>query len=283
MVTDIARRDRQVFVRELLSANTILAVMALGGVGWLVFWITQKWLPASILVGVGVGLTVVAAYRRSVGKRFRNQRFLALWHGCQERIRRFESGMRDLSRSGVAQLSELPTTIHSLADELYVALRRADDIEHEVGRSEGWLASQMRHGLVAPRDPQAQELYRVADQNIAEYRRHLDSVMAGVKRAEAQAAVFMTTLDTLRIRMLGHRFGGRAIEADSQQFLEAVTEARMQLDAIDKALDEIAATPFPEKISVMPPSIPDEVDRETLGRSTPPEVPEEVRRRIQGP
>lgn len=282
MATDIARRDRQVFVRELVSAKSILSLIALGGVGWLTFALTRQWLISSLLIGAGVGLTCVAAYRRSVGKRFRNPRFQVLWHGCQERIRRFENGTRELSRAGFAQLSELPQTIHSLADELYVALRRADDIEFEVGRSEGWLASQMRHGLVAPRDPQAQELYRVADQNIAEYRRHLDSVMAGVKRAEAQAAVFMTTLDTLRIRMLGHRFGGRGVEADSQQFLEAVTEARMQLDAIDKALDEIAATPFPEKISVIPPSVPGGLDQEALGRSTPPEIPEEVRRRTQG-
>ncbi|MBX3096097.1 MAG: hypothetical protein KF812_04485 [Fimbriimonadaceae bacterium] len=285
MSTQIARRDRQVFARELVTFNSFVGYFLSIGIGVAVAAIAESFIPGALLTGVGFGLVAIAAYRKSVLKRFRNPRFLSLWTGCQERIRRFNSSTKELGRAGVAELTELPVTINKLADDLYQALRRADDVETEVGRSEGWLASQMRHGLVAPRDPQAQELYRVADQNIAEYKRHLESVMAGVKRAEAQAAVFMTTLDTLRIRMLGHRFGGREVEAESQAFLEAVTEAKMQLDAIDQALDEIALTPFPEKISVIPPRpdrVGDEFNREAVARSSPPDIPDEVKRRLNG-
>lgn len=286
MSAHIARRDRQVFARELVTTQSIFGYLVSIGVGSAVSAITQSFVPILLLTGIGFGLVAVAAYRRSVLKRFRNPRFLSLWTGCQERIKRFETSTKELGRSGVAELTELPLTINKLADDLYAALRRADDVETEVGRSEGWLASQLRHGLVAPRDPQAQELYRVADQNIAEYKRHLDGVMAGVKRAEAQAAVFMTTLDTLRIRMLGHRFGGREIEMESQAFLEAVTEAKMQLDAIDQALDEISMTPFPERISVMPPrpeTLDIDMDREAIALTSPPEIPDEVKRRLHGP
>jgi hypothetical protein len=102
-------------------------------------------------------------------------------------------------------------------------------------------------------DPQAKELYRIADKNIAEYRGHLAGVMAGVQRTEAQSAVLMTTVDTLRMKMIGYRLIGRSPELSSREFLEAMQEAKMQLAAIDRALDELELTAFPKTIAVMPP------------------------------
>ncbi|MEJ5171286.1 MAG: hypothetical protein WHU10_09880, partial [Fimbriimonadales bacterium] len=102
----------------------------------------------------------------------------------------------------------------------------------------------------APTDPQAKELYRIADRNIAEYRKLYDAVMAGVSRTEAQAAVFMTTLDTLRVKMLGYRLVDKSPEVPSQDFLEALGEARLQLDAIDKALEELDFSHLPKLIAV---------------------------------
>jgi len=77
-------------------------------------------------------------------------------------------------------------------------------------------------------------------------------VMAGVERTEAQAAVFTTTLDTLRMKMLSYRLVGKETESPTQDFLAALTEARMQLESIDKALDELELTPFPRTVSIMP-------------------------------
>jgi hypothetical protein len=45
--------------------------------------------------------------------------------------------------------------------------------------------------------------------------------------------------------MLGHRLAGKTPELAHTEFLQALTEARMQLDSIDKALDELELTPFP--------------------------------------
>ena len=45
---------------------------------------------------------------------------------------------------------------------------------------------------------------------------------------------------------------GRETETPTQEFLIALTEARMQLDSIDKALDELELTPFPKTISIIP-------------------------------
>jgi hypothetical protein len=105
---------------------------------------------------------------------------------------------------------------------------------------------------IVTHDRQAQELYRIADKNIAEYRQRFQAVMAGVERTEAQAAVMTTTLDTLRIKMLGYRLVGRDPDAPTQEFLAALAEARMQLDSIDTALSELELTPFPKTITVMP-------------------------------
>ena len=138
-------------------------------------------------------------------------------------------------------------------------------------------------------DKQAQELYRIADKNIAEYRQHYIGVMAGVERTEAQAAVFTTTLDTLRMKMLSYRLVGKETESPTQDFLAALTEARMQLESIDKALDELELSPFPKTISVMP-DAPPAVDeamgdqaaelRANLSSAEPPPMPERAVKQV---
>jgi hypothetical protein len=110
----------------------------------------------------------------------------------------------------------------------------------------------------AAHDPQSKELYRIADKNIAEYRSHFAGVMAGVQRTEAQSAVFMTTLDTLRMKMIGYRLVGRSPELGSSEFLDALAEARAQLEAIDTALEELDLGHYPKTISVIPPPMPPE-------------------------
>jgi len=113
--------------------------------------------------------------------------------------------------------------------------------------------------------------------------------MSGVSRSMAQAEVFLTTLDALRIRMLGYRLGSRTPELESHEFLTVITESKMQFEAIDKALEEIELTPFPERVAIMPdgqriplsdpaahatPNAP--VDRDTLAKQSPPAVPKHV-------
>jgi hypothetical protein len=45
----------------------------------------------------------------------------------------------------------------------------------------------------------------------------------------------------------------------SHDFLEALAEARAQLQSIDTALDELDLGHYPKTISVVPPPIPDEI------------------------
>jgi hypothetical protein len=135
-------------------------------------------------------------------------------------------------------------------------------VAHEVMATERGMLNQPPTWTPSSSDPQSRELYRLADKNIAEYRAHYAGVMAGVQRTEAQSAVFMTTLDTLRMKMIGYRLVGRSPEMASQEFLEALAEARMQLQSIDTALEELDLGHYPKTISVVtPPAIPEDVQQ----------------------
>lgn len=258
---DVARQDRRIFIRELLRPGRIL--------GWGLLTAFAVWLLLKIHVPIGFAATpllvwTIQAYASSLQKRFIHKRYLELWESCHDRLHRFHDAVRQMRKSDLAEFSEMPRTIDQVAHWLYRALRRADMTFQEVAASEGWML-RSAPPVAGPThdDPQARELYRIADKNIAEYKSQLTGVMAGIQRTEAQAALFTTTLDTLRVKMLSYRLTGRKQEVSTQEFLESLTEAKMQLEAIDKALDELELTPFPKKISVMPPELPEDVKQQT--------------------
>jgi hypothetical protein len=184
----------------------------------------------------------------------------------EDRLVRFEDVLKRLRKDQIADLREMPHTIRDVAQNIYRALRRADLIAQEVQQSEKNLYAQPPVWTAAAHDPQSRELYRLADKNIAEYKSQFAGLMAGVQRTEAQSAVFMTTLDSLRMKMLGYRLVGRNPELSSQDFLEALAEARAQLQSIDTALEELDLGHYPKTISVVPPPPPEDVLRQRLGQ-----------------
>jgi len=204
-------------------------------------------MPALVLIG----LWAAFAHQESLTKRFRHRRFQVLWESSCDRLAKFHSAVKQLRSHGIADLSEMPRTIQRVAEAMYCALRRADLVFGEIEASEGWMVQPPPSGAMHS-DAQAMELYRIADKNIAEYRQQLRAVLSGVQRTEAQAAVFTTTLDTLRVKMLSYRLTSRSPDMPNDDFLESLTEAKMQLQAIDRALEEIELTPFPKSLTVLP-------------------------------
>lgn len=277
---DIHKRDRQVFVRELLRPGPLFLAFVVGAFN-IGFFFSP---PLFVFGSAFIAWAIVAAHRRSIPKRFYNNKFLLIWNACSDRLKRFHEALAEAKKHGVPELQDLPKTVEAVGETLYIALRRADIVLREIVTSEGWLmAVHHNTGPISP-DQKAQELYRLADKNIAEYRQHYKSVMGGVERTEAQAAVFTTTLDTLRMRMLGHRLAGRSPELAHTEFLQAMTEARMQLDSIDKALDELELTPFPgggeSWMETFKSAAEMELDSEPLER-TPPPIPDSLRQQLQ--
>ncbi|MCH8979280.1 MAG: hypothetical protein IH945_08560 [Armatimonadetes bacterium] len=264
MMYDIKRRDKRVFLRELFRFGRVfMALVAVMFAGMFSFQL--QWL---IICGGAIAWIVYGAYAKSLKKRFVNRKFQLLWDACKDRLERFHDAMAESSKSGVPELQDLPKSVDRIGETLYVALRRADIVMDEVATSEGWLMATKGSGGPLSPDQKAQELYRLADKNIAEYRQNYQGVMAGVERTEAQAAVFTTTLDTLRMRMLGHRLTSGGPDLDHTEFLQAMTEARMQLDSIDKALDELELTPFPGL-------------EESIGDGTPPPIPDDAKEKMR--
>lgn len=262
---DIRREDRRLFLKELATPFRVITTAFFSVVVYALLLASQNHYDNSIPWPAFMGAVFVIfvsaclAWNVSMQHRFRNKQMQALWSGCEERLRRFDEVLKRMRKDQVADLHEMPRTIHEVGEALYLALRRADMIADEVHASERGMYSQPPVWEVKAHDPQSKELYRLADKNIAEYRAQFAGVLAGVERTEAQSAVFMTTLDTLRMKMLGYRLVGRSPELSSHDFLEALAEARAQLQAIDTALEELDLGHYPKNISVVPPPIPEDV------------------------
>lgn len=280
---DIERRDKKVLVRELLRpARVFWALVAVSVVAT-----TGFAMPWPIIAGAALCWLVFSAHKSSLKKRFINRKFQLLWEACKDRLERFHDAMAESSKRGVPELQDLPKSVTQVGDTLYIALRRADIVVDEVTNSEGWLHATRNHGGPISPDQKAQELYRMADKNIAEYRQNYQGVIAGVERTEAQAAVFTTTLDTLRMRMLGHRLTTAGPEIEHTEFMQAMTEAKMQLDSIDKALDELELTPFPGIEQAIIEGRMADVDESpplvSEMPSEPPPIPEDAKKQLKEP
>lgn len=251
---EIKVHDRKVFIKSILTFPKLLAIIFALSIffsGLLQLGTaTGSALTNVFFAIVIIGGTLALAYRKSLSKRWLHPKFRELYEACQDRRSRLADGLKKMKKSKIADLQELPASADKLLADIYIALRKADLLLHEINLSESRSAPPVGNTNRFVSDQQAQELFKVADRNIAEYSQHFKSVVAGIERSEAQAVVFATTLDTLRVRMLGYRLTGRAVEADTREFLNVVTEAKMQFEAIDKALDEIELTPFPEIVSI---------------------------------
>ena len=249
---DIRRHDQKLFTQELLKPGRCIVSLGLFAFGSWMLWQVNPVVGFLILAFAG-GAHVYNSNRDAIAKRWLHQRFKALWASCQDRLDRFNDVLEKMRKDQVADLQEMPKTINGVGDSLYLALRRADLICHDVLQTEKGILHAPPAWQSLSEDAQARELYRIADKNIAEYRQFYGGVMAGVQRAEAQAAVFMTTLDSLRMKMIGYRLVGKQPEMSSQEFLTALTEARLQLEAIDQALDELDFSQMPKMIAAIPP------------------------------
>ena len=267
---EIRRRDVKVFLGEAASVQRLALTMLGGGALFgLLVWRSHgnELLSAVVAFPFVVAAPLAFAWQASETRRFYNQHMRALWSGCLDRLDRFHEVQKRAKDTGVADLREMPKTIETVSQAVYRALRKADIVAHEIASSEAGLAPVVPTSQRISTDAQSQELFQVADRNIAEYKQGLEAVMAGVQRSEAQAAVFMTTLDTLRMKMLGHRLVGRSPELPSHEFLAAIAEAKLQLESIDKALDELDLSIYPKSIAVVrpgPPPIPTEVEEQHL-------------------
>lgn len=298
---EIKRRDTQVFVKRFFTSGLFVVFVAWVA-GLMVAAASHLSAIPALLVSVlfasaGAVFHARRSYLRSIDDRFHDPRLHDQWKHCQDRVLRLNTSLSELRKAKLADLEELPKNVDRLAAELYVALRRADLVIYEAHKSEGRLTQPKTVSLPNLPDKQAQDLLRQADRNIAEYNAHMQKLMGTVQRTEAQVMVFITTLDSLRARMLHYKASPRPAEVDNKEFMAAIREAKMQFDAIDTALEEIdaplasvhsASTPtvYPpvglNLGSLGPPPVPDLLTgRPNLGSLGPPPAPIDERQEDQ--
>lgn len=255
---EIAKRDRQLFWKEFFRFRLWAMLIISGLVA------TAEPVAGLIFAVFTVGLHAIFSHKSSKKKRFYSRTFEAMWEQVKDRRRRLSEALSQLRKEQIADLQELPRTVEALADSLYVALRRSDMLMEEIRVSEGFRLSEPASPPRISEDEQAKELFRIASQNRVRYKEELKGMFSGIERVEAQVAVFTSSLDALRAKSLNYRLTGKESAAPTQQFLEAVTEARMQFDSIDTALEELGASPFPETITIMPEEAPVQEQHERL-------------------
>lgn len=208
----------------LLDSNPVLAVATFLGIPSLAWGLNR----------------VYTKYRKGA---FIHQHYHVLWGTVVDRMNRFETAYRSLAASWGEEMPALKARLNHTADTVYAALLRADVMQAELQKSEGqmeWSQTLAPRGANPSPDRKVQELYQLADRNIAEYRQRLQAITAGIQRCEAQTAVFVTTLDNLRVRLLGYRLMGKSPEIEHKQFLETISEAKSQLESVDLALSELS-------------------------------------------
>jgi len=251
---EIRKHDRRIHLREVFALRRIiLQVIYTGSVVSLVNgfgFSVSGFLAGLTLIAAGWAVHWYLAWGMASRNLFVHQRFKAMWDDCSERLDAFQQAVSKLGKNGVADLYELPQTVDKIANSLYMALRRADLIFKEVAESEHVVRRKPSAPSAMPADAQAKALYGIADRNIAEYRAHYSEILAGVHRTEAQAAVFVTTLDSLRLKVLSYRLTGKSPALDTELFLTGIAEARAQLQAIDTALEELDLGHFPRAVYV---------------------------------
>ncbi|MDX2065657.1 MAG: hypothetical protein SFX74_07955 [Fimbriimonadaceae bacterium] len=235
---DIQRADLQAWIRAAMDPMLLFVTLFIAVVGAAVVSATSG-VSSLLVLLVAIMGHLLAAYQNSTSQRFRSPQFRSLWSGCRDRLNRFDEAIRRMNAAEAGQLDDMPQRIRAIGQSLYIALRRADLIAHEIQQSEDGITQGISVRGIAANDVQSMELYQIADRNAAEYRQQIAAIMTNVQRTEAQAVVFMTAVDTLRMKMVGYRLQSRNPAMPNQDLIAALTEARMQFESIDHALDEL--------------------------------------------
>ncbi len=243
---EIRRADAKNLLRRLLSPGRLLVLLAAGYLGWLPISSGQGiWQLGVVFWAIGLGYYVYSVREDFLRNRFVNQEHGQLWEIIRDRLARLRKAIQQAPGHIKPGIQEVPKTVERTGKNLYESLRRADIVKAEIVKSEGagGISSLPFQARIA--DGETNELYVLADKNVAEYRKHYDFINAKVTRTEGQCALFISALDTLRVQLLGYRLTSKEPKVSNQEFVSTVREVQLQLDAINKALDELDLEPLP--------------------------------------
>ena len=205
----------------------------------------------SILIALVSGLGAIIYPRIQERKKafFMNDRFNQLWASSEERYTSLQRVFKASRAKEREELESLPAYVDSIRKSLFEALTRADAVTIQIDKlheeSSHFTNPNVQFGPGS--DPTARAIVTQADRNRAEYRQNMKVVQGGVQRTEAQVLLFMTTVDNLRVRMVGYSLRGQQTEASSYEFSQLLSDMHTQLKSIDSALEELNLPLFPSE------------------------------------
>lgn len=238
-MTDIKRADYKAAAIAILNPWRLLGLAFACYLGYMLTNQEGLWFYTGLaIVGVGIGLFGAAARLDFLKRRFRNPDHKRLWDIVEDRLIRMRNALKRVPPHIRSSLDDLTKNVDKTSNHLYRSLRRADIVKDEIMRSEGPVATAAFPFQVSSPDAETNELYVIADKNVAEYRRHFQGIAARVTRVEGQCAVFISALDSLRVQLLGHRLTADDT-VSKQDFLETMNDIKSQLASINRALSEL--------------------------------------------
>ena len=242
---EIRRADARNLLLRLFSPGRLLVLLAAGYVGWLPVSHGGPWLFGAFFWTMGIGWYSYSVREDFYRNHFNNREHGQLWEIIRDRLARLNKAIQQAPNHIKPGVQEVPETVERTAKNLYESLRRADIVKAEIVKSEGAGGISTLPFQARIADGETNELYVLADKNVAEYKKHYDFINAKVTRTEGQCALFISALDTLRVQLLGYRLTTKEPKVSNQDFVSTVHEVQLQLDAINKALDELDLASLP--------------------------------------
>lgn len=244
---EVRRHDWKNLFLAALQPVPLLAFVA----GWFAAYqliVLGGWLSAwgglgLTIAGAGTGYYAFEVSRDWLRRRFVNREYADLWRMIEDRYRRFQRALRRAPSGIGSGFNEISRTVEHTKRRLYSSLRKADLVKKEILDSEGGAGSPLPFPPLVSPDSETNDLYALAAKNFEEYRTIFDAITSKVSRTEAQCAVYISALDSLRVQLLGHRLEKREAAIPKQEMDEAVSDIRTQLESINSALDELDLRP----------------------------------------
>lgn len=235
---ELRRMDQDLFRKEFLSWTTLIwmtgAVLLFFGLA-----IANDFFPLFFVPLFVLAFCYRSARSQAEKKKFADPRFRDLSESCLDRFTRFQEVIQRGNKNLPQAIEALSNRLADVHLTVQLALRRADHIAVELRQSERGLRPWSGQSTQPIPDAQSRQLYGLADRTFSEYKRNMEAIAAGIRRTEAQSAVFMTTVDSVRMKLLGYKLVGNTASFEHDEFLRSIGEARDQIEAIDQALDEL--------------------------------------------
>jgi hypothetical protein len=172
-------------------------------------------------------------------RKFKSRDSKQLWDSISDRVKRLKQAIQKSPSHIQEILFGLPKRVEATAKSLYVSLRNADLLKHEIIKSEGLIPTGALPFGVRTTDSQTNELYSLADKNAHEYGKRFKKLTSRITRVEGQCAVFISALDMLRVELLGMKLEKQDRLSNNDEIVQSVKDMQTQLESINKALQEI--------------------------------------------